>query len=82
MGRGGRAAHLVPYSVAPSNHFRNCLLVPAAPGLADGIEDGGIGLERVECLDSILGPLILLLIQHQRKMWTYTVVALHSQRYV
>jgi len=64
---GGSAAHLVPYSAAPIDHFWNGLLVHAAPGLADGIDDGGVGLERVECLDGILVPLILITGQYQRE---------------
>lgn len=38
-GEGGRAAHLVPYSAAPIDHFGDGLLVHAAAGLADGIDD-------------------------------------------
>jgi len=56
-----RAAHLVPYSAAPVNHLWDGLLVHSTAGLADGVDDGGVGLQRVECLDGILGPLVPML---------------------
>lgn len=68
-GGGGEeqgGAHLVPYSAAPFDHFWDGLLVHAASGLADGIDDGGVGLEGVECLDGILSPLAVISGQDQR----------------
>ena len=40
-------AHLVPYLTAPFDHLRNGLLVHATAGLADGIDNGGVGLQRI-----------------------------------
>lgn len=41
-------AHLVSCSTAPFNHLRDGLCVQAFAGLSDGVDDCGIGLQRVQ----------------------------------
>jgi hypothetical protein len=69
--------YLVPYSSAPINHPRDCLLVHATARLPDSIYNGGIRLKAVESLDSILVSLSLVSLATSVfvRSLAYTVVA-------
>lgn len=49
-----RGAHLISEAATPLDHLRNRLVVHAAARLADGIDNGEIGLQRVQCRDRSL----------------------------
>ena len=45
-------AHLISYPSTPFDHLWDCILVHALARFADGIDNGEVGLQRVQCLHS------------------------------
>lgn len=50
------AAHLISGFATPLDHFWYRLFVHAAAGLPDGIDNGKVGLQRVQRRDRSLHP--------------------------
>ena len=46
--------YLITRLAAPLDHFRDGLKVHASAGLSNGIDDGEVGLQRVERGNSVL----------------------------
>ena len=68
-----RAAHLIPNFMAPFNHLRNGLLVHATARLPYRIDNGEIGLQRVQRRDRSLRTSEE---PDSIAFWTYRIVAL------